>query len=410
MYTKGCIAMILAGGHGKRLGSLTHYYSKPAIYFGGNNNRIIDFTLNNCSNSGIETIGVLSQLFSSDLNTYINNIYEWNPEANGVYTLTPASDKSPYSGTADAVYKNIEFVDRFNPDNVLILSGDHIYKMDYKKIINFHQKKGAALTVAATPVPKEEASRFGILNADDTSSVYGFEEKPFCPKSNLASMGIYVFKWSTLKKYLLIDSGDTKSRHDFGKNILPRMLYNCESVYTYMFNQYWKDVGTVDSLWEANMDQIVYRTISDRNAAGQSIIADGCSIFGKVEHSVLGCSVTIGKGSEIVNSVIMPNVYIGSNVKIYNTIVGANAIIMDDTEIGTDKGTDFFIDRKICSNGISLVSPWLYIGEGIKFRGNSHIYKELLEEWNSSIGISKFSVHWMFREKKSNAAENLSTD
>ena len=406
MSTKECVAMILAGGHGKRLGALTRYYSKPALYFGGYD-RIIDFSLNNCQKSGIDTVGILSQHFSTDLNTYINNRHNWKPEQSGINILTPQNGEEPYSGTADAIYKNIEFIDQIDPDFVLILAGDHIYKMNYKKMIAFHKETSAALTVASTTVPIGEATKFGIINSSKESwRMFGFEEKPLRPKSDLASMGIYVFKWSILKEYLLADSKNEHSQHDFGHNILPEMLSNDESIYAYRYKGYWRDVGTVDSLWEANMDRIdnpaalqleadkyflnsynndISNTILQEAVIYKSILSGNCSIFGKVVHSVLSDSVTVGLGSEVVNSVIMPGVYIGNNVKIYNAIVGTKAVIMDNTIIGSNCGEDFFVDRQVCLRGVSLIEPWLYVDGGMEVQKNSQISKEKLESYRFSM-------------------------
>lgn len=395
MRSKKCIAMILAGGHGKRLGALTNYYSKPALHFGGNN-RLIDFTLNNCKNSGIETIGVLSQHFTSDLNTYINNIHDWGPEGKGVYTLTPQNEKKTYCGTADAVYSNMKFIDNHDPEYVLILSGDHIYDMDYQKMIDFHEKTGAVLTVASTTVPIKEASRFGVIRtAKSDGRVSGFEEKPFLPQSNLVSMGVYLFQWSTLRKYLLMDCKDVHSQHDFGGNILPELLSDNEAVYAYQYEGYWRDVGTVDSFWEANMDQIakptklqqeqnkknMFNTICHNAEVRESIISDGCSIFGKVGHSIVSDSVTVGIDAEVVNSVLMPGVYIGKNVKIYNAVIGTRAKIMDNTIIGSDYGIDYFVDHKVCSKGISLIEPWLYVDRDMELQKNSQVYQSKMDDF-----------------------------
>lgn len=399
MSTKGCVAMILAGGRGERLGSLTSHYSKPAVHFGGN--RLIDFTLKNCRKSGIQNTGILSQYFSTELCAHVGEYSSENPGDGNFYMLPSQSNDNLYSGTADAVKKNIDFVNSFDPESVLILAGDHIYDMDYNEMIDFHNESGADVTMAATPVHTKDASRYGILNADKSGRVYCFEEKPLCPKGNIASMGIYVFKWSTLKKYLLADSRSLKSCHDFGKDIVPRMLYDCELVYAYMYDGYWRDVGTVGSLWKANMEQIdnspginlsginepyadcLHLNLAEDAVISQSIVSGGCSVFGKVEHSVLGDSVTIGPGAEIVNSVIMPNAYIGSYARISNAIIGTSASITDGTVIGTNDGTSFFTDKKLCSKGISLVSPWLHINESLRVRGNSHITQKRLDEWST---------------------------
>lgn len=392
MVTKKCVAMILAGGRGTRLGALTQFYSKPAIHFGGNH-RIIDFTLNNCYLAGIDTIGILSQYFTTDLHAYISHI-NGKPETCSVHMLPSESAENSYTGTANAVYKNIMFIERHAPDNVLILSGDHIYNMDYSDMLAFHEASDADVTIASTSVPAAEASRFGIICAAKNGRVSGFEEKPAIPKSRLASMGIYVFKWSVLKRYLLVRNNS--SQNDFGKDIIPKALSSGGKVYTYKFSGYWRDIGTVEALWQANMDLIdgtaqrlteEYPT-NDRyssflNGADirQSIISGNCTVAGKTTHSVLGDSVIIERGSEVTNSVIMPNVYIGKNVKISNAIIGTRAIIMDGVEIGSEHGTPLCIDHKVCSRGISLVAPWLQVTEGLKFRANSHVDKESLNRF-----------------------------
>lgn len=405
MSIKECITMILAGGRGERLGSLTRYYSKPSIHFGGKS-RIIDFTMRNCKNSGIDTVGILSQYCAEDMGEYIETAYGSYSADSNIHMLPPRNSEDYYVGTADAIYKNIWFMEKFNPKFVLVLAGDHIYNMDYRKMIGLHMDTGADVTVASTLVSMQEASRFGIINADENGRISGFEEKPKYPKSRLASMGIYVFNWDKLIKYLLEDNANTQSKHDFGRNIIPAMLRAGESMYTYQFDGYWRDVGTVDSLWAANMDQL--DRLSDPLMQGgrrgiigpetgenfyssqgssihQSIISEDCSIFGKIDHSVLGDRVTVGTGAQIVDSVIMPGAYIGNNAEIYKTVVGTNAVIMDDTVIGDEYGPDFFSDGKICANGVSLVAPWLYIEEGAKFKAGSNICGERLREFAAQI-------------------------
>jgi len=410
--------MILAGGRGERLGTLTSHYPKSAVHFGGKH-RIIDYTLSNCTRSRIDTVGILSQYLCDDLQAYIYGSYEGAPEHSDVYMLSPQNKRDPYRGTADAVYKNIEFIERFDPECVLILSGDHIYSMDYNEMIEFHKATGAAVTVASTQVTINEATRFGIFNADENGRVYGFEEKPKRPKSCLASMGIYAFKWSALKQYLLMDSVSILTKRDFGGDILPKMLRMGESIYTYRFDGYWQDVGTVSSLWQANMDLIddpAARQIQDNEwisqvsyanntpdfvasgaVVGQSIMAGECSILGDVEHSVLSDSVTVSRGAEVVNSVVMPGAYIGSNVKIYNAVIGTGSVILDSAEIGADNGLDFFVDRDICARDVSLVSPWACVAEGMVFQSGSHIYNQRLEEWlagmDTKMDENRFSVH-----------------
>lgn len=342
MKSKECVAMILAGGQGSRLGALTKNVAKPAVPFGGKY-RIIDFPLSNCVHSGIDTVGVLTQYQPLELNTYIGNGNPWDLDRShgGAYVLPPYQSAEAgewYKGTANAIYQNLPFLDRFNPEHVVILSGDHIYKMHYGEMLKVHKKTDAAATIAVMPVPWEEASRFGIMNVDEEGSIVEFEEKPKEPKSNLASMGIYIFKYDVLKKYLIEDENNPESSNDFGKNIIPAMLANGEKMVSWSFEGYWKDVGTIYSLWEANMDlidtppkfEISDRkwSIYSRNMAlaphyvgkGAKIInstvTEGCSVYGTVDHSVIFGGVSIGEGSEIKDSVIMPGVKIGKNVRI----------------------------------------------------------------------------------------------
>lgn len=411
MNTNDCVAMVLAGGRGERLGALTHYYSKPAVHFGGNS-RIIDFTLNNCRYSGINTVGILSQYLSEDLNSYVSTTYNKNRKCGRMFMLPPR-ENSQYIATADAVYKNIEFIDWFQPENVLILAGDHIYRMDYNELIAFHCETGADVTVASTRVPLQDASRFGILNAYAGGRVYGFEEKPQFPKSCLASMGIYVFKWDILKKYLLCDSENIHSQHDFGKNIIPSMLSANESIFTYQFDGYWRDVGTLDSLWEANMDQISAppgflideetdstRTplyfLSAEAQVEQSIISESCSIFGKVKNSVLASTITVAKGAEIVNSVVMPGAYIGENAKVYKSIIGTGARILENARIGTDDGLDDFVDYNLCRRDVSLIAPWVVIPTETRLQKNSHVYSERLQNWNDTLNTETIPEHLLW--------------
>ena len=360
MRKKEVVAMILAGGQGSRLGILTKNIAKPAVPFGGKY-RIIDFPLSNCSNSGIYTVGVLTQYKPLDLNAHIGIGDPWDLDRRdgGVSILPPYQEEKGgdwYKGTANAIYQNIQFVDRYDPEYVLILSGDHIYKMDYYKMLDFHKENHADATIAVIDVPLEEASRFGIMNTRADNSIYEFEEKPKLPKSTNASMGIYIFNWSILKKYLREDEKDINSSNDFGKNIIPNMLRSGRKLMAYPFEGYWKDVGTIESLWEANMDLLkrdndlnlydsewkIYSQnqvrpahyIGEEARIINSLIVEGCIIHGKVENSVLSQGVYVGKNTVIRDSVIMPNVQIGDNVKIEKAIVGNNAIINHNCNIG----------------------------------------------------------------------------
>ena len=358
---KRCVAMLLAGGQGSRLMVLTENTAKPAVPFGGKY-RIIDFPLSNCVNSKIDTVGILTQYEPLELNEYIGNGQPWdlNSSHGGVQVLPPyAKNKNSewYKGTANAIYQNIPFIDRYNPDNVLILSGDHIYKMDYAKMIRYHDQNGSDCTIAVREVPLADAPRFGIMNTREDGSIYEFEEKPKQPKSTNASMGIYVFKWSVLKKYLEMDEADPKSENDFGKNVIPAILKDGYRLMAYRFEGYWKDVGTIDSLWQANMDLLGDKPafdISDvsdgriraRNTAmpssylaptaevKDSFVAEGCEVFGSLRHSVLSTGCAVGKGAEIIDSVIMPNVVVENGASIRNAIIAEGCCIKAGARVG----------------------------------------------------------------------------
>jgi glucose-1-phosphate adenylyltransferase len=363
MIKKEIIAMILAGGQGTRLGILTKKVAKPAVPFGGKY-RIIDFPLSNCSNSSIDTVGVLTQYQPLILNTHIGIGSPWDLDRRngGVALLPPFMQEDGgnwYKGTANAIYQNTSFIDRYDPEYVLILSGDHIYKMDYSKMLEYHKEKQAEATIAVIEVPLNEASRFGIMNTRENSEIYEFEEKPKNPKSNLASMGVYIFNWKTLKKLLREDELDKESSNDFGKNIIPKMLNSGMSLYAYSFKGYWKDVGTVESLWEANMDLIddsnelnihdnewkIYSVNPMRPAqyigahadVKNSLVVEGCVIHGEVKNSVLFPGVYVGKNSKIVDSVIMENTKIGDNVTIEKAIIGNNATVRRNCKIGNSE-------------------------------------------------------------------------
>lgn len=354
------VAMLLAGGQGSRLGVLTKKIAKPAVPFGGKY-RIIDFPLSNCVNSGIEAVGILTQYQPLELNEYIGNGQPWDLDGmhSGVSCLSPyqAVDGADwYSGTANAIYQNIDFINRYNPEYVVILSGDHIYKMDYNQMIKFHKENDAACTIAVIDVPMEEASRFGILNTNADGSIYEFDEKPEHPKSTNASMGIYVFSWKKLKKYLIEDAANPDSSNDFGKDVLPAMLNSGERMFAYPFEGYWKDVGTIDSLWEANMDLLDPNVtldltdifsknpmmpphyIADEAKIQNSLVADGCNVYGNVEFSILFAGVNIGKGATVNSSIIMPGAVIEDGAVVQyaivaeNTVVGKNAVIGEKPE------------------------------------------------------------------------------
>ncbi len=362
MNSKKCIAMLLAGGQGSRLGVLTSKIAKPAVPYGGKY-RIIDFPLSNCANSGIDTVGILTQYKPLELNDYVGSGKPWDLDRSngGVHILPPYQGQQGgdwYKGTANAIYQNLEFISRYNPEYVLILSGDHIYKMDYSKMINEHAESGAACTIAVMEVPMEEASRFGIMNTREDGTIYEFEEKPANPKSNLASMGIYVFSWQKLNKYLTEDESKPNSSNDFGKDVIPAMLNAGELMKVYRFNDYWKDVGTVDSLWEANLDllnpkidlnlsdnnwRIYSRTtgmppqyISEDAEVENSLITDGCEVEGKLDYSILFENVTVEKGASVEYSLVMPGAVIKKGAKVKYSIIAENTVVDENAEIGTE--------------------------------------------------------------------------
>ncbi len=357
---KEMVAMLLAGGQGSRLYALTQNVAKPAVPFGGKY-RIIDFPLSNCINSGIDTVGVLTQYQPLELNDYIGNGQPWNLDRNygGVHVLPPyqkSKGSDWYTGTANAICQNIPFIERYDPEYVLILSGDHIYKMDYSKMLEAHKERNADCTIAVLDVSLEEASRFGIMICKEDGEIYDFEEKPKVPKSTLASMGIYIFNWKKLKKYLLEDDEDSNSSKDFGKNIIPNMLAAGEKMFAYTFDSYWKDVGTIDSLWEANMDLInpkvpldlhdknwkIYSRnpvmpphyLSDKGEVQNSLITEGCNIDGKVDFSVLFAGVTVEEGAVVRDSIIMPNAVIKKGAVIDYAIIAENTVIGENAVVG----------------------------------------------------------------------------
>ena len=400
MTNKHCIAMILAGGQGSRLGVLTRNIAKPAVPCGGKY-RIIDFPLTNCAQSGIDTVGILTQYKPLELNTYIGNGQAWDLDVNngGVYILPPYMREKEgewYKGTANAIYQNIEFIDKFNPDNVLILSGDHIYKMDYNKMLAYHVKKNADCTIAMISVDPAEASRFGILSCDDNGRIVDFEEKPKQPKSNTASMGIYIFKWSVLRNELISDENDPTSANDFGKNVIPKMLSAGKGMFGYEFQGYWKDVGTVESLWKANMDLLDENTLNladpdwpilskstlqcphfvgTHAKLSDSLITEGCYLDGTVKHSIVSDGVTVERGAEVVDSVVLSGAKICAGARVVKTIVGENAVIGKKSSVGAS-GDETHVSP-YCSGGVSLVGSDVHVGEGVKLAPNSMITNDV---------------------------------
>ena len=384
---KKCVAMLLAGGQGSRLYALTQNRAKPAVPYGGKY-KIIDFPLSNCIHSGIDTVGVLTQYEPLELNAYIGNGATWDLDcmSGGAYVLPPYMKGKKgewYSGTASAIFQNIHFIEQYNPEYILILSGDHIYTMDYEKMIDAHEEKGADATIAVMEVPMAEASRFGIMNTDADMRIVEFEEKPPVPKNNLASMGIYVFTWKKLREYLINDNQDPNSSNDFGKNIIPNMLENGEKMFAYLFSGYWKDVGTIDSLWEANMDLLAEKPdldlhddnwriygrnlvfpphfIGEDASVKNSILCDGCVIHGTVENSILSPGVTVEKGACVKDSVVMQQTVIRSGSCVTRAIVDEDVTILEDAKIGGEEK-------------ITVIGSELTIPKGAEIKAGEMLY------------------------------------
>lgn len=394
-----CIAMLLAGGQGSRLGVLTKNIAKPAVPYGGKY-RIIDFPLSNCVNSGIYTVGVLTQYQPLELNDYIGNGGPWDLDrANGgVHILSPYQQIKGtewYKGTANAIYQNINFIDRYNPEYVAVLSGDHIYKMDYAKMLQFHKEKNAACTIAMLEVPWEEASRFGLMFTDDDGRITAFEEKPKNPKSNKASMGVYMFTWEKLRQYLIDDENDPESSNDFGKNVIPAMHEAGERLFAYEFDGYWKDVGTIDSLWEANLDLLnkkanidlsdpswkIYgrgtisapQYVSDKATVENSIVAEGCEIEGNIDYSVLFSDVKVEEGANVHYSIVMPGAVIKKGAVVQYAMVAENSVIEEGAVIGENP--------EKCNNledwGVSVVGANVTVGKDAKVKAKSMIAEDV---------------------------------
>ena len=391
---KNCIAMLLAGGQGSRLYALTQNVAKPSVPFGGKY-RIIDFPLSNCANSGIDTVGVLTQYRPLQLNSYIGNGQPWDLDVadGGVYILPPyqsAGEKgSWFSGTANAIYQNIGFIENYDPENVLILSGDHIYKMDYADMLREHLEHNAACTISVLQVSMEEATRFGIMNLGEDGYVCEFEEKPKQPKSDLASMGIYIFNWKKLREYLIADENDPNSSKDFGKNIIPNMLNAGEKLWPYRFDGYWRDVGTITSLWDANMDMLSTTLINlydptwpissrspicpphftgDNARIIHSIVTEGCEIDGTVENSVLSSAVKVGTGANVIYSVLMPGAVVEEGATVEYAIVGENTVVHKGAHVGAPPdGTDAW--------GVDTCGPNIEIRQGAQVPAGAMIYK-----------------------------------
>jgi glucose-1-phosphate adenylyltransferase len=390
---KSCIAMILAGGQGSRLYALTRKVAKPSMPFGGKY-RIIDFPLSNCANSGIDTVGVLTQYRPLRLNSYIGSGQAWDMDTSdgGVFILPPyvssGETGSWFSGTANAIYQNIGFIEMYDPDDVLILSGDHVYKMDYSLMLREHREHKADCTIAVLQVSMEDAPRFGIMNLGADGCIAEFEEKPKHPKSDLASMGIYVFKWETLRKYLMEDEADPESQKDFGKNIIPKMLSGGARLWPYHFDGYWRDVGTITSLWDANMDMLSTELINlydpdwpilsnwpprppqyigPMASVTHSIVTEGCSIEGLVENSVLSDSTTVAPGAQVSYSVLMPGAVVEEGAVVEYAIIGENTVLHKGAHVGAPPdGTDAW--------GVATCGPDIEIHAGARVPAGAMIY------------------------------------
>lgn len=400
MTKKKTVAMLLAGGQGSRLGVLTGKIAKPAVPYGGKY-RIIDFPLSNCINSGIDTVGILTQYKPLELNDYVGSGKPWDLDRmnGGVHILPPYQGQKGgdwYKGTANAIYQNLEFIDRYDPDYVVILSGDHIYKMDYSEMLKEHKANNAACTIAVLDVSLEEASRFGIMNTNPDGSIYEFEEKPKNPKSTLASMGIYIFSYDKLRKYLIEDENTEGSSNDFGKDIIPLMLKNDEKMMVYRFNDYWKDVGTVDSLWEANLDllnpkinlnlsdenwRIYTRTkcfppqyISDTAKVENSLITNGGEVYGNLDYSILFENVTVEEGANVEYSLVMPGAVIKKGANVRYSIIAENVTVGEGAEIGLDPAG---IPAE--EWGISVVGANVNVGKSAKIGAQKMITEDVKE-------------------------------
>ncbi len=396
---KDTVAMLLAGGQGSRLYALTQNIAKPAVPYGGKY-RIIDFPLSNCINSGIDTVGVLTQYQPLELNEYIGDGRPWDLDrlSGGVHILSPYQKQSGsdwYLGTANAIFQNISFIERYSPKNVLILSGDHIYKMDYSEMIAAHNKAGTACTIAVLEVPKEEASRFGIMNTYPDGTIYEFEEKPKEPKSNLASMGIYVFDWEKLRRYLTEDNANPASSKDFGHDVIPAMLANGEKMLSFRFDGYWKDVGTIDSLWEANMDMIDPNVpfdlwdldwkIYSRNSAlpphyisagatvQNSIICEGSEVYGNVDFSIISPGVTVSDRADVRDSILMPGCVIEAGASVQYSIIAEKAVIKAGAKVGERPEN--------CENkgswGVAVVAGGTVVGKGAEVKPKAMVYSDV---------------------------------
>ncbi len=396
---KECIAMLLAGGQGSRLGILTHAIAKPAVPYGGKY-RIIDFPLSNCTNSGIDTVGVLTQYQPLALNEYIGSGQPWDLDRmdGGVHILSPYQQikgSEWYKGTANAIYQNINFIDRYDPEYVAVLSGDHIYKMDYSEMLAFHKEHDAACTIAMMEVPWEEASRFGLMLVDDTGVITEFEEKPKNPRSNKASMGVYMFTWKKLRAYLIADEAKEGSSNDFGKDVIPAMHNAGERMFAYRFDGYWKDVGTIDSLWEANLDLLnpkanidltdpdwrIYAKnsalpphfVSEKATVQNSLVSGGCFIEGNIDYSVMFANVTVEEGANVRYSIVMPGATIKKGATVQYAMIAEDAVIESGAVVGEDPEQI----EDLANWGVTVIGSKVNIGENVKIPAKAMIAEDV---------------------------------
>jgi len=413
MHKKEIIALLLAGGQGSRLGVLTKNIAKPAVLYGGKY-RIIDFSLSNCVNSDIDTVGVLTQYQPLELNAHIGIGKPWDMDRinGGVTILSPylkAEIGEWYKGTANAVFQNIHYVDKYSPKYVIILSGDHVYKMNYSQMLDFHKENNADATISVINVPWEEASRYGIMNTYENGKIYEFEEKPQNPKSNLASMGVYIFNWEVLKEYLIRDDQNEESAHDFGKNIIPMMLKEGRSMWAYKFNGYWRDVGTIQAYWKSNMDLIsrvpefnlfdpawkIYTPnpvkpahyIGPTGSVKKSIVAEGCMIYGSVRNSVLFPGVYVSEGAEIVDSIVMSDSVIGENTQIYKCIIGEEVKVGKNVRMGIGENIPNELKPHLYDSGITVVGEKAVVPDGCQIGKNVVIDPYITAEEFPSLNI-----------------------
>ncbi|MDR2178989.1 MAG: hypothetical protein LBP21_01645 [Synergistaceae bacterium] len=407
MKERECIAMILADGCGAGLGALTNCSGKSTVVYGGSH-RIIDFALSNCSHSGIDVIGVLTQCLNGGLGAYVGDGGRWNlsGQGGGAFMLPSRKNEINYRCPVDAVYRNIGFIEEFSPEYVCILSGDHIYKMDYAKMLGVHKKNNADATIAVVPVPFCELGQYGSVDIDEDEKILNVQP-PYArfpslgtARGKFAPMGVHIFNWNTLRRYLIAD--DRGSLKDFVSDVVPAMLFAGERLYAHRFEGYWRDVETLESLWKSNMDLLddppafvldekghevfpahlgqISCFAGGTGTVDRSILSGLHVILGRVEHSVLSDSVVVEKGAEVVDSILMPNVYVGENTKIYKTVVGPNVKIMNDVEIGAENGASHFLSDRICANGVSLIGPGVYVPENTRVQKNSCIENGLFAD------------------------------